>query len=158
MKLFNFRKKSKEQIHKTFTDRQNKSQVEKFALIPFNKRFIFAPHCMRNTATCAAEEKESYYICAECSGCKINEISRLAKKLNYKALYILKGGRAIEKIIKEQKPKAIVGISCFLEGEQAFRMLKNENVAVQFVPLTKDGCAATDANINEVERILRYAN
>ncbi|MDR3256514.1 MAG: DUF116 domain-containing protein [Endomicrobium sp.] len=155
MKVCKVSPKSKKQTYKTFTDKQNKLQSKKFASVHFNKRIVFAPHCMRNTAICIAAEKEGYYICAECGGCKINDISKLLKELNYHALYVLKGGRAIEKIIKEQKPAAIVGIACFFEGEQAFKILKDENIAVQFVPLTKDGCTTTDTNLKEIERVLK---
>jgi hypothetical protein len=36
-------------------------------------------------------------------------------------------------------------------------MLKDENVTVQFVPLTKDGCTTTDTDLTEVEKVLKYA-
>jgi hypothetical protein len=146
--------KNKEQIYKVFTYRQNKLQIKKFASTPFNKRIVFAPHCMRNVAVCIAIEKESYYICTRCGGCKICKISELAQKSNYKALYIVKGGRTISKIIKEQKPEAIIGIACFFEGNQVFKMLKEKNIAIQFVPLTKDGCSATDTDLVEVTKVL----
>ena len=154
MGLCKLQKKNKEQTYKTFTFKQNNLQVKKFASVPFNQRIVFAPHCMRNTAVCVAIEKDSHYICKECGGCKISNISKLVTSLNYKVLYVVKGGRAIDKIIKEQKPKAIVGIACFFEGDQAFKMLKEENVVVQFVPLTKDGCVATDTDLMEVAKIL----
>jgi len=154
MRLCEFSHKSKEHAYKTFTNKQNRLQEKKFASTPFNSRLVFVPHCMRNTLVCAAKEKESYYTCSECCGCKINAISKLVKNLNYQTLYILKGGRAIEKIIKEQKPKAVIGVACFLEGYQAFKILKDKNIAVQFVPLKKDGCANTDIDINEVEKAL----
>ncbi len=157
MKLYKFLQKNKEQTYKIFTYKQNKLHLNKFASVPFNKRIAFVPHCMRNTVVCAAIEKDRCYICTECGGCKISDITKLIRKLNYRDLYIVKGGRAIEKIIREQKPEAIVGIACFFEGNQAFKMLKDENVAVQFVPLTKDGCATTDTDLTEVEKVLKYA-
>ncbi|MCA6070887.1 MAG: DUF116 domain-containing protein [Endomicrobium sp.] len=156
MRLCRLQKKSEEHARKIFTFKQNSFQVKKFASVPFNQRVVFTPHCMRNVVVCTAVEKDSYYICKECGSCKINDISKLVNSLDYKALYVVKGGRAIGKIIKEQKPKAIVGIACFFEGDQAFKMLKEENVAVQFVPLTKDGCAATDTNLTEVAKVLKY--
>jgi hypothetical protein len=158
MKVCKFPQKSKEHAYKTFTDKQNKLQAEKFASVTFNKRIVFAPHCMRNTAVCVAIDKGGYYICAECGGCKINAISKLVKKLGYGSLYIAKGGRTIEKIVKEEKPEAIVGIACFFEGDQAFKMLKDEKIALQFVPLTKDGCTATDTDLVELERVLKQTN
>ncbi len=157
MRLCKFPQKSKEQIYKIFTYKQNKLYANKFASVPFYKRIVFVPHCMRNTEVCTAIEKDRCYICTECDGCKISAITKLIRKLNYRDLYIVKGGRAIEKIVKEQKPEAIVGIACFFEGNQAFKMLKDENVTVQFVPLTKDGCTTTDTDLTEVEKVLKYA-
>jgi hypothetical protein len=155
MKVCKFPAKSKEHAYKSFTDKQNDLQAKKFALTPFNKRIVFAPHCMRNVVVCPAVDKGGYYICAECGKCKINAISKLVKQLNYKALYIAKGGRFIEKTVKEEKPKAVIGIACFFEGDHAFKMLKNVHMSVQFVPLTKDGCTATDTDLAEVERVFK---
>ncbi|GHT36975.1 hypothetical protein AGMMS49593_03040 [Endomicrobiia bacterium] len=149
-------KKNSEDSCKAFTCKRNKLQTKKFAAVPFNKRVVFVPHCMRNIAVCTAVEKNSCYICVECGGCKISEISKLVKELNYQALYVVKGGRAIQHIIKEQATKAIVGIACFFEGAQAFKILEKENVVVQFVALTKDGCVATDTDLIETARILKY--
>jgi hypothetical protein len=154
MKLCKLTKKSKEDSYITFTVKQNKLQEQKFASVPSNKRIVLVPHCMRSTIICTAIEKDGYYICGECGNCKIAQISKLVKELNYMALYIVKGGRIISKIIKEQKPQAIVGVACFFEGDQAFKMLKEEKLAVQFVPLTKDGCSSTDTDLEEVERVL----
>jgi hypothetical protein len=154
MKLCKRTKKSKEQLYKVFTDKQNKSQAKEFSLVPFHKRIVFAPHCMRNISVCVAVERGSYYICKECGGCKINNLNNLVKKLNYQALYILKGGSSIVNIIKEQKPQGIVGIACSFEGAQAFKLLKEEDVSVQFVPLTKEGCTDTDVDLQEIEKIL----
>jgi hypothetical protein len=154
MKLCKFPKKSKEQIYKAFTDKQNKSHQKKFAAIPFDKRIVFAPHCMRNTAVCIAEEKESYYICRECGGCTIDKISKLVKKLGYKGLFAVKGGRALLKLVNEHEPRAVVGIACYFEGELGFKAFKDSDIIVQYIPLVKDGCANTDADIKEIEAIL----
>jgi hypothetical protein len=156
MKLCIRLRKYKTEKHKFFIEKQNRSNAGNFSCVPFEDRVIFAPHCLRNTTGCKAQEKEGFYICAECGACKINQISRLAKKLKYQDLFVVKGGRIIEKIIKEKKPKAIVGIACFFEGGQAFKMLKKvDDLAIQFVPLTKDGCYSTDTNIADVEKVLK---
>ncbi|AKL98515.1 DUF116 domain-containing protein [Endomicrobium proavitum] len=154
MKLCKFPKKSKEEIYKIQAEKQNKAKSKKFAAVPFDKRIVFVPHCMRKTSVCTAVEKDSYYICGRCGACKINNIVEIAKRLGYKDIFILKGGRAIEKIIAAQKPLAIAGVACYFEGAQAFQMLNGKPVSVQFAPLTKDGCADTDTDLNVVERVL----
>ncbi|MDR0822649.1 MAG: DUF116 domain-containing protein [Endomicrobium sp.] len=155
MNLCKVFKKSKEQAHRVFTQKQNKTFLRKFSKTPFNERVIFVPHCMRKTSLCKAKEQDSYYICANCGQCKIGEINKLAKQFGYKALYILKGGRAITKIIESDKPKAVLGVACFYEGDLAFKLLKDYDLAVQFVNLTRDGCADTDADLSAVSDILK---
>lgn len=157
MKLCKYPRKSKEQLYKAFTDKQNKTHQKKFSSTPFDKRIVFAPHCMRNTAVCTAEEKESYYLCRECGGCTIAKISKLVKELGYGKLFIVKGGRALIKLANEHKPEAVVGIACYFEGELGFKAFKDTDMIVQYIPLTKDGCANTDADIKEIEVILSQA-
>jgi hypothetical protein len=69
-------------------------------------------------------------------------------------LFILKGGRTIEKLIKELKPAAILGVACYFEGSQGMDLCDKENITVQFVPLTKDGCANTDIDLDEVLQVI----
>lgn len=154
MKLCKLPEKSKEQIYKAFTEKQNKSQQKKFASIPFDKRIVFVPHCMRNTSVCAAEEKDGYYICAGCGGCTIGKISGRAKELGYMGVFIVKGGRTLAKLTEKHKPGAVLGVACYYEGELGFNLFKGTGIAVQYVPLTKDGCADTDADIREIEALL----
>ena len=154
MKLCKFPEKSKELAYKAFTDKENKRQAKKFAKVPFEDRIAFAPHCMRNSTACKAVEQNSVYLCVDCGACKLKDIKQLAQNLKYKGFYILKGGRAVEKVIKEQKPQGVAGIACFFEGDQAFKMLKDTGVAIQFVPLTKDGCSDTDVDLEEVRKTL----
>jgi hypothetical protein len=110
---------------------------------------------MRNSAVCTAKEKDFYYVCQNCGGCNIFRLKRVAEELGYKGFYILKGGRAILKLVQDTRPAAIVGIACFFEGEQGFKILKGTGIAVQYVPLARDGCHDTDVNIIEAEKILR---
>jgi hypothetical protein len=154
MKICKKIKQSKEQIHKTFTQKRNNAFQKAFAKIPFEDRIVFVPHCLRKTQVCKAKEKGSFYTCVSCGGCKIAEIDKAAGELGYKKLYILKGGRSILKIIEEDKPKGILGAACFFEGYQAFKMLENFKIAVQFVNLTKDGCVDTDLDLTEIKKRL----
>ncbi|MDR2708849.1 MAG: DUF116 domain-containing protein [Elusimicrobiota bacterium] len=148
-------KTSKIENYKKFTQKQNKIFAKSFINTPVGKRVIFMPHCMRNVKVCKAVEHGSYYICACCGGCKIGQIYEMAKSLGYRELFILKGGRAILKIIDEIKPEAVVGAACFFEGKEAFVLLKDKKIAVQFVALSRDGCADTDINIEDVKEILK---
>jgi hypothetical protein len=121
-----------------------------FSGIPFTERIIFVPHCLRNSKKCKAKDEGSYYICLECNACKIGPISKKAKELGYKGLFILKGGKAVHKLFSEVKPKAALAVACYFEGVQGMKEAKKNKIPVQFVPLTKDGCVDTDTDLQEV--------
>jgi hypothetical protein len=135
----------------------NEKYKETFEKIPFKDRIVLAPRCMRNISKCSAQEQGPYFICRNCGCCTIGKIDALMKELGYGNLYILKGGSAVPKIIKEQKPKALVGIACSIEGVPLFSAAEDENVAAQFALLLKDGCHDTDADIDEIEKLLKLS-
>ena len=158
MKLCTKTKESKQKKYAAYAAAQNKAQSKAFAKTEFKDRIIFAPHCMRNTAVCKAKEEDFYYVCKDCGACTLFKIKQAALQLGYGDFYIIKGGRAILKVVKEKNPKAIVGISCYFEGEQGFKIMKETYVVVQFIPLTRDGCHDTDASIEEIEKLLKIGS
>ncbi|MDR3113514.1 MAG: DUF116 domain-containing protein [Endomicrobium sp.] len=155
LKIF---KRKKEERDLRSIKKLNKKHKDSFEKTPFKDRIVLAPRCMRNISVCSAQEQGPYFICKNCGGCTIGKIDALMKKLGYGSLYILKGGSAVPKIIKEQKPKALVGIACSVEGVPLFSAAEEENVIAQFVLLLKDGCANTDADIDEIEKLLKVSS
>lgn len=158
MKLCVINKKTNQEKYKILTEKKNRDMERLFSATPYKERIAFVPHCLRNSEKCKAKEHGSYFICMECGACKISEISKKAKELGYKGIFILKGGRTIEKLVKEFKPEAVLGIACYFEGAQGVELLDNnevkDKVAVQFVALSKDGCSDTDVNLDEVLKAL----
>jgi hypothetical protein len=140
-------KKNKEAFYRSVVEKKNRQNEERYAATAFNERVIFVPQCMRNVEKCTAKEAGSYYLCAECGGCKIAGLNKKARELGYKQLYILKGGRTVEKLLNEQQPKAVVGVACFFEGAMGMELCEKFKAIVQFVPLTKDGCVNTDLDL-----------
>jgi uncharacterized protein len=154
MKLCTFPKKTDEEKNKALTAKKNAKMADAFAAVPFGERVVFVPHCMRSIEKCKAKEMGSYYICAECGACKIGSISRKTKELGYKALYILKGGKAVKKLTAELKPKAVLGVACYFEGVMGMEESEKHGLIVQFAPLLKDGCVDTDVDLDEVFKVL----
>jgi hypothetical protein len=158
MLFLKFFKKRKEEKDRLSIKKLNEKNKETFGKTPFKDRIVLAPRCMRNVSKCLALEQGPYFICKNCGACTIGKIDSLMKKLGYGNLYVLKGGSAVPKIIKEQKPKALVGIACSIEGVPLFNAAQDESVAAQFTLLIRDGCANTDADIAEIEKVLRVKN
>ncbi|MBN1823095.1 MAG: DUF116 domain-containing protein [Endomicrobiales bacterium] len=155
MKLCFRKPKSSDEACKINVQKKNNAMRKAFLDVPFNERVIFVPHCLRNVSKCRAKEMGSHYICLECGACKIADISKKSKELGYKALFILKGGKAVTKLAAELKPKGIIGVACYFEGEQGMKESQKHKIPVQFVALTKDGCVDTNVDLNEVFKTIR---
>ncbi len=137
-----------------FIDKRNAAQENKFKAVDFSERIVLLPHCMRSTGNCKAKDEGTYYTCVQCGACKIAQVSKLAKELGYKKVYIMKGGKAIQNILINEKIKAVVAVACHFEGAQGIKMTDKLNVITQFVPLLKDGCCDTDVDIEKVKQIM----
>jgi uncharacterized protein len=155
MKLCTFPKKADEDKNKAFISKKNGKMAGAFASTAFSERVVFVPHCMRNIQKCKAKEMGSYFTCAECGACKIGDISKKSKELGYKAIYILKGGKAVKKLADEIKPKAVLGVACYFEGVMGMEESEKYGLVAQFVPLLKDGCADTDVELEAVYTVMR---
>ena len=138
------------------TSRKNKEQALPFSAVPYAERLVILPHCLRATASCAAEERSAEYVCAKCRSCKIAEISEKAEALGYLGVRILKGGSAVASVLKDVKPRAVLGVACNFEGALGALECERQGIAVQFVGLARDGCADTDVDVQEVLQTLEF--
>ena len=86
--------------------------------------------------------------------CAAGAIWKRAKELGYIGVFMLKGGRAVGALLEERKPKAVLGVACDYEGALGILECEKAGAAVQFVPLTRDGCSETDVDIDEVTAVL----
>jgi len=128
-----------------------------------NERVIFLPHCSRKymDKRCNAnfDKKIPSYVCNACSDdCLINQATKLARKYGYD-VYILSGGSCIPYILeKGPKYKAVLGVACTFELDFGEKYLKDKNIPGQALPLIKNGCAGTEFNLENYEKILsRYS-
>ena len=141
--------------HRKYTADKNKKNGEKFFGTPKEKRIVFVPQCLRNIKKCKAKEFGSYYLCAECGGCKAGKISKAAKESNYLGLRILKGGSTVKKILADVKPEAVLGVACYFEGTQGIKACEKNKIPVYFYPLSKDGCENTDLELEELLDLIK---
>ena len=136
--------------------RKNKEHALRFASTPFAERIVLVPQCLRRIGRCRARETSRGYECASCMACPAGEILAEAKRLGYKGTFMLKGGRAVAGILASERPSAVVGIACSYEGALGIVECERAGVAVQFVPLTADGCFETDVDMAEVRSVLEF--
>jgi hypothetical protein len=140
--------------YKKFTIEKNKKYFEIFFGNSVDKKIIFVPQCLRNIKKCKAKEFGSYYLCAECGGCKIAKIVKAAKDTGYLGVRILKGGSTIKKMFKELNPDAVLGVACYFEGTQGIKECEKHKIPVYFYPLSKDGCEGTDLRLDGLIKLI----
>lgn len=136
-----------EYTHVEFRNRLNEIAYKK---VPYKRRILLLPHCLRNSKECKAEYGPEGLQCTECGKCKLSQLVKEARKLGYKGVFILPGGSMVENIVKKYKPRAVLGVACYKEVMLGFDTLKKEEIAVQGVLLTRAGCINTDVNVDDV--------
>ena len=122
------------------------------------KRALFLPHCSRkymdNRCEAFFDASVPSYTCAHCSNdCLINKADRLARKKGYD-VYILPGSSCIPKILKTNGYEGVVGVACGEEIRMSSDALDSMKVAIQAIPLIKNGCANTAFNMETLASVL----
>jgi geranylgeranyl pyrophosphate synthase len=117
--------------------------------IPFEKRLLLLPKCLRNQDQCQASFDELGLVCEHCGGCIIDELKSQAERLGY-AVLIAEGSPVVTSLIETGKIEAVVGVSCLSVLQQVFPYMEAGAVPGIAIPLLQDGCANTSADIDWV--------
>ncbi len=137
-------------INYTHVEFRNKFNEIGYKRVPVKERFLFLPHCLKNSKECKADYGEDGLICKRCGKCQISELIGLAEETGFKKTFVAPGGSMVLKLIDKYKPEAVLGVCCYNEAQLAFDKLKGKTIYPQAVLLLKDGCADTRVNIEEV--------
>lgn len=130
--------------------RKNEENLRRFRAAPYARRLVVVPQCLRSTGGCRAVERNHQHVCAECGECKIAAIVRRARELGYLGVRVLKGGSALPRILAEEKPAAVLGVACGMEGVMGLLACGRSGVPACCVPLLRAGCADTDVDLDAV--------
>jgi geranylgeranyl diphosphate synthase type II len=117
--------------------------------IPFEKRLLLLPKCLRNQSECQGRFDELGLVCEHCGGCIIDELKSQAERLGY-AVLIAEGSPVVTSLIETGKIEAVVGVSCLSVLQQVFPYMEAGAVPGIAIPLLQDGCANTNADIDWV--------
>ncbi|MDR1992221.1 MAG: DUF116 domain-containing protein [Nitrososphaerota archaeon] len=139
-------------------DMQVTNMKERTKFLESKKRALLLPHCSRkyldNRCKAIFDNNIPSYICAHCSeDCLINQADKIAKEKGYD-MYVLPGGSCIPKIFKNTKYEGVAGVACGEEAKMFRPQLNNIDIAVQAIPLIKNGCANTVFNIETLLKVL----
>ena len=131
---------------------RNQVNEKRFDSISNEDKLIFLPHCLR-VADCEARLTKNGVECTECGRCSIGIIKSKAEPMGY-GVFIVPGSSFVEKIIKEQKFKGILGIACYEDLNHM--MMKLSEFAPQGVLLSRDGCFQTKVDVKKVLDKISY--
>ncbi len=127
----------------------NEMWREQLAAVPFERRLLLLPKCLRVEAKCPAPFDEFGLLCKQCGLCTIQDLQAEAEKLGYATL-VAEGSAIVMSLIQTGKVEAIVGVSCLSVLERAFPYMEAAAIPGVAIPLLQDDCIDTTVDLDWV--------
>jgi geranylgeranyl diphosphate synthase, type II len=118
---------------------------EQVAAIPFHRRLMLLPHCLKNAEGCPADYDEFGLDCKKCGACHVGDFRTKAEELGYKVL-VSEGTPIVLKIIVSGHIDAIVGVACLNVLEKAFDKVLLAGIPCIATPLLSSNCKSTSVD------------
>lgn len=130
---------------------------ETMASVPFERRLLLLPKCLRVEERCPAPFDDFGLLCKRCGLCSIEELQEEAERLGY-AVLVAEGSALVMAIIQTGKIDAIVGVSCLNVLERAFPYMEAAAVPGVAIPLLQDDCKNTTIDLEWVWEIIHHTS
>jgi geranylgeranyl diphosphate synthase, type II len=118
---------------------------DQVAAIPFHRRLMLLPHCLKNAEGCPADYDEFGLDCKKCGACHVGDFRTKAEELGYKVL-VSEGTPIVLKIIISGHVDAIVGVACLNVLEKAFDKVLLAGIPCIATPLLSSNCKNTSVD------------
>ena len=115
---------------------------QQFLAIPFERRLLLLPHCLKHAEGCPADYDEFGLDCEKCGACSIADYKVRAEQLGYKVL-VAEGSPIVLKIIVSGHVDGILGVACLNVLEKAIDKVLLAGVPSYAVPLHSGDCKNT---------------
>ena len=126
---------------------------EQVAAIPFHRRLLLLPHCLKNAEGCPADYDEFGLDCEKCGACSVADFKGRAEELGYKVL-VSEGTPIVLKIIVSGHVDAIVGVACLNVLEKAFDKVLLAGIPCVATPLLSSNCRSTSVDDDWVAQMI----
>lgn len=113
-----------------------------FLAIPFERRMLLLPHCLKHAEGCPADYDDFGLDCETCGACSIADYKVKAEKLGYKVL-VAEGSPIVLKIIVSGYIDGILGVACLNVLEKAIDKILIAGVPSYAIPLHSGDCKNT---------------
>ncbi len=144
-------------LHYTAVLLNNEMWSETLASIPYERRLLLMPKCLRVEDKCPAPFDEFGLLCKQCGLCTIEDFQKEAERLGY-AVLVAEGSAVVMSLIQTGKIEAIVGISCLPVLERTFPYVEAAAIPSVAVPLLQDDCINTTVDIDWVWDIIHLTS
>ncbi len=115
---------------------------DQFAALPYDRRVLLLPHCLRDAARCRGTYDALGLTCAGCGSCLLPKLKAEAEALGYHVL-IAEGTPAVVQVALSGRADGLLGVACLDSLEKAFDRVAQLGVPHASVPLLRDGCQDT---------------
>jgi len=124
-----------------------------FLSVPFERRMLLLPHCLKHAEGCPAEYDEFGLDCEKCGACSIADYKVRAEQLGYKVL-VAEGSPVVLKIIVGGHVDGILGVACLNVLEKAIDKVLIAGVPSYAIPLHSGDCKNTSLDESWVWDVL----
>ncbi len=135
----------------------NEMWRDTLAGIPYERRLLLMPKCLRVESKCPAPFDEFGLLCKKCGLCSIQDLQEEAERLGY-AVLVAEGSAIVMSIIETGKIEAIVGVSCLSVLERAFPYMEAAAIPGVAIPLLQDDCIDTAVDIDWVWDVIHLTS
>lgn len=141
-------------IDRISIDIQNRAMRATFSRIPFEKRAIFIPQCLRSV-DCPARLSPEGIQCKDCGRCEITKARKAAEKLGY-MFFVVPGSSFILRMIRKYDPKAIIGVGCLCEVKEGLDLMNKNRIPAIGVVLDRSGCINTILDWDKFFEVMQF--
>jgi hypothetical protein len=131
---------------------KNQAMMKTFRKVPFGKRAIFLPQCLRSP-TCPAVLSPEGIKCRDCGACGISRAHKEAEKLGY-MFFVVPGSSFISRMCQKYRPSAIIGVGCIYEVHDGLDMMHRRKIPAIGVMLDRSGCVGTQVDWNRLYAVM----
>jgi geranylgeranyl pyrophosphate synthase len=122
---------------------------ESLATVPYERRLLLLPKCLRIEEHCPAPFDELGLLCKKCGLCSIQDLQEEAERMGY-AVLVAEGSPIVMAIIETGQIEAIVGVSCLNVLEKVYGYMEAAAIPGIALPLLQDDCLDTNVDLDQV--------
>jgi geranylgeranyl pyrophosphate synthase len=125
--------------------------------IPYNRRVLLLPKCLRHSTKCPAKIDELGLLCEQCGNCLIDELITFAEDLGYHSI-VSEGTGAVSLLLSSGQIECVIGIGCLDSLERSFPLAVKGAIPSIGIPLFNSDCKDSRVDKDWIFEVLPIRN